>query len=165
MLRAGDKVSLSGPCGHGYPTEHGKIALVGGGAGVAPLYLAAKTLKKDSGTAVDLFLGFSGEEMLRREFKAVSDSLTVNVGGFITDSVRPSDYDAIFSCGPEIMMRALWKKCMAEKAEARVYVSLERRMACGVGACLGCTIRTASGRRRVCRDGPVFRAQEVFFDE
>lgn len=164
-LREGGKITLNGPYGHGYPAERGKIALVGGGAGVAPLYLAAKTLKKNPGTTVDLFLGFSGGEMLRREFRAVADSMTVNVGGFITDSLRPSDYDVIFACGPEIMMRVLWKKCRAEKADARVYVSLEKRMACGLGACLGCTIPTVSGRRRVCKDGPVFRAEEVFFDE
>jgi dihydroorotate dehydrogenase electron transfer subunit len=164
-LRPGDDLVLNGPYGNGYPQEHGKIALVGGGTGVAPLYFAAKALKKDPASTVDLFLGFSGEEMLHREFEAVGDSLTVNVGGFITDDIHPSEYDAIFSCGPEVMMRALWKKCKAEQARARVYVSMEQRMACGVGACLGCTIPTAAGRRRVCKDGPVFRAEEVFFHE
>ena len=164
-LREGDEIALTGPCGNGYPAERGKIALVGGGTGVAPLYLAARTLKKGPDNRADLFLGFSGEEVLRRAFEAAGDSLTVKIGGFITDSVRPADYDAVFCCGPEAMMRALWRKCRAENPAARVYVSLEERMACGVGACMGCTVRTASGNRRVCRDGPVFRAQEVFFDE
>lgn len=164
-LRKGDEITLNGPCGNGFPPERGKIALVGGGVGVAPLYLAAKTLKQDPDTTVDLFLGFSGEELLHREFEEVSDALTVNVGGFITDSIHPEEYDTILSCGPEIMMRVLWKKCRAEKSGARVYVSMESRMACGVGACLGCTVQTTAGRRRICKDGPVFRAEEVFFGE
>lgn len=164
-LREGDEIALNGPYGNGFPMERGKIALVGGGVGVAPLYLAAKVLKRNPGATVDLFLGFRREELLHRCFESAADSLTVNVGGFVTDSIHPAAYDVIMSCGPEIMMRVLWKKCRTEKAGARVYVSMESRMACGVGACLGCTVKTTRGRRRVCKDGPVFRAEEVFFDE
>lgn len=164
-LREGDEIVLNGPYGNGFPNGRGKIALVGGGAGVAPLYLAAKTLMENPGTETHLFLGYSGKELLHEEFARVSDALTVNVGGLITDCVDTRRYDMILSCGPEAMMRALWEKCRREKSAARVYVSLEHRMACGVGACLGCTVPTASGRRRVCKDGPVFAAEEVFFHE
>lgn len=162
-LREGDEITLNGPYGNGFPNESGKIALVGGGVGVAPLYLAAKTLKQSPGSTVDLFLGFSGEEVLREEFRAVADSVTVNVGGFVTDAVEPENYDVILSCGPEIMMRVLYKKCKGSRA--RVYACMESRMACGVGACLVCSCKTKAGNRRVCRDGPVFLAEEVFADE
>jgi len=81
--------------------------------------------------------------------------------GSVVDFLEPEKHSAVCACGPEPMMRAVAKKC----ADAGVpcFVSLERRMACGVGACLGCAVETAKGNRRCCADGPVFRAEEVFF--
>jgi dihydroorotate dehydrogenase electron transfer subunit len=160
-LRSGDSIAIQGPLGNGFPEARGRIALVGGGAGIAPLFLGAKQ-RKAAGCVVDMYLGFSGEAFLAEAYRAVADKLTVKTGGFITDDVDPSLYDRIFCCGPEAMMRALREKCRDAAAEDRLFVSLESRMACGVGACYGCSRKTASGNKKVCRDGPVFAAREVF---
>jgi dihydroorotate dehydrogenase electron transfer subunit len=173
-LRPGDSITVQGPLGKGFPmglgpAVAGRIAMVGGGAGIAPFYLGAKQCRA-AGCAVDLFLGFSGEPFLEAEYHAVANSVTVKRGGFITDEVDPSRYDRIFSCGPEPMMWALWEKCRAVGTGDRLFVSLESRMACGVGACYGCSRKTVSdgkgvsivGNKKVCKDGPVFPAAEVF---
>ena len=162
-LKSGDEITLDGPHGNGFPEVKGKVALVGGGVGIAPLYLTAKTLKKlDPDTTVDIYLGFSGEPILTDRYEQVADKVTVNVGGFVTDDIDPCQYDYIMTCGPEIMMKVLYKKCKDMKAAAPVYVSMENRMACGIGACLVCTCKTSNGNRRACKDGPVMLGNEVF---
>jgi dihydroorotate dehydrogenase electron transfer subunit len=196
-LREGDPITLQGPLGRGFPEAGGTVALVGGGAGIAPLYLAAKQLKAALGDAqdtsrgtagngaqggawggapgdaqgavhsgrcrVELFLGFSGAPFLTGPFEAAADRLTVKTGGFITDVVGdPGRYDRIFACGPEAMMEALFAKCEAAGAGDRLYVSLESRMACGTGACFVCSRKTRGGNKKVCKEGPVFPAREVF---
>lgn len=159
-LGPGDEITLDGPYGNGWPVLEGKIALVGGGVGIAPMFLAAKQL---GGAAdIDLYLGFSDSAVLQDEYRQVCRRLTVDVGGFITDRVNPMDYDHILACGPQIMMRILYKKCADQGAGERLWVSLENRMACGMGACLVCTCKTAGGNKKVCADGPVFPAREVF---
>lgn len=165
-LKAGEEIHLEGPLGNGFPQATGKVALVGGGVGVAPLYLAAKTLKTaDPETVVDLYLGFSDEALLVEDYEAAADHVTVNVGGFVTDDIDPRQYDTIMTCGPEIMMKVLYRKCAALQAPAPVYVSMENRMACGIGACLVCTCKTKSGNKRACKEGPVMSGSEVFGDE
>ena len=165
-LKAGDEITLDGPHGNGFPEVKGKIALVGGGVGIAPLYLTAKTLKKlDPDTKVDIYLGFSGQPILTDRYEAVADQVKVNVGGFVTDDIDPREYDFILTCGPEIMMKVLYRKCRDLKAKAPVYVSMENRMACGIGACLVCTCKTSKGNRRACKDGPVMLGNEVFDNE
>ena len=162
-LKAGDEITLDGPHGNGFPEVKGKIALVGGGVGIAPLYLTAKTLKKlDPDTKVDIYLGFSGQPILTDRYEAVADQVKVNVGGFVTDDIDPREYDFILTCGPEIMMKVLYRKCRDLKAKAPDYVSMENRMACGIGACLVCTCKTSKGNRRACKDGPVMLGNEVF---
>jgi dihydroorotate dehydrogenase electron transfer subunit len=163
-LKPSDSITVQGPMGKGFPGTAGRIAMVGGGAGIAPLYLAAKQYyaAQAVGTTVDLYLGFNGAAFLTEEYRNLSDRLIVNVGGLITDEIDPALYDSIFTCGPEIMMWALWKKCKAAGAGDRLFVSLESRMACGVGACYGCSRKTVNGNKKVCRDGPVFPAAEVF---
>ena len=162
-LKAGDEITLDGPHGNGFPEVKGKIALVGGGVGIAPLYLTAKTLKKlDPDTKVDIYLGFSGQPILTDRYEAVADQVKVNVGGFVTDDIDPREYDFILTCGPEVMMKVLYRKCRDLKAKAPVYVSMENRMACGIGACLVCTCKTSKGNRRACKDGPVMLGNEVF---
>lgn len=161
QCREGDSVETGRVLGNTFPIVSGRVAMVGGGVGIAPLYLAAKTLKaNDPGTTIDLFLGFSGEALLAEEFGAVSDRLTVQVGGFVTDAIDPKGYDCILTCGPEIMMRVLYDKC--RPSGTKLYASLESRMACGFGICLACSCGTAKGRRKICTDGPVFPAEEVF---
>lgn len=165
QLKAGDEITLDGPHGNGFPSVPGakKIALVGGGVGIAPLYLAAKTYKKENPDClVDIYLGFSGEPVLTQEYEAAADTVTVNVGGFVTDDINPNEYDAIMTCGPTVMMRVLYDKCVRCGAEAPLYVSMENRMACGIGACLVCSCKTSGGNRKVCKDGPVFSGSEVF---
>ena len=165
-LKAGDEITLDGPHGNGFPEVKGKVALVGGGVGIAPLFLAAKTYKAaDPEVQVDIYLGFSGEPILIEEYKAVADNVIVNVGGFVTDDINPCDYDAICTCGPGIMMKVLYEKCQKVGATAPLYVSMENRMACGIGACLVCTCKTSGGNKKVCKDGPVFLGSEVFGNE
>ena len=165
-LKPGDEIKVDGPHGNGFPDATGKIALVGGGVGVAPLYLTAKRLKAANPDAVvDMYLGFSGEPMLVDRYEAVADSVTVNVGGFVTDDIDPTKYDVIMTCGPEIMMKVLYKKCVLVGATAPLYVSMENRMACGIGACLVCTCKTSGGNKRACKDGPVMLGSEVFGNE
>lgn len=167
-LKEGDEIILDGPHGNGFPELEGKkkIALVGGGVGIAPLYLAADTYKKaDPSCQVDVYLGFSGAPILQEEYQAVADRVVVNVGGFVTDDIDPTAYDAIVTCGPGIMMKVLYEKCKTTGASAPLYVSMENRMACGIGACLVCTCKTAGGNKKVCKDGPVFLGSEVFENE
>lgn len=165
-LKPGDEIKVDGPHGNGFPDATGKIALVGGGVGVAPLYLTAKRLKAAKPDAVvDMYLGFSGEPMLVDRYEEIADSVTVNVGGFVTDDIDPTKYDVIMTCGPEIMMKVLYKKCVSVGATAPVYVSMENRMACGIGACLVCTCKTKGGNKRACKDGPVMLGSEVFGNE
>ena len=162
-LKAGEEIALQGPFGGSFPEVSGKIALIGGGVGIAPLYLAARQLKAASPNCrVDLYLGFSDQELLTDCYRRVADSVTVKVGGFITDAVEPSGYDCLMACGPEPMMLALYKKCKKIGAEEKLYISLEKRMACGVGACLACSCGTVDGNKKVCKDGPVFKAKAVF---
>ncbi|GHT83969.1 dihydroorotate dehydrogenase [Spirochaetia bacterium] len=163
-LKPGDPLTIQGPLGNGFPFDRGvtgRIAMVGGGAGIAPLYLGAKQYRA-GGSTVDLYLGFSGPAFLTEEYREIADRVTVNLGGRITDAIDPSGYDAVFACGPEIMMRVLWEKCKAAGVGDKLFVSLEARMACGVGACYGCSRKTAAGNKKVCKDGPVFPAGEVF---
>lgn len=165
QLKEGDEITLDGAHGNGFPSlaDKKRIALVGGGVGIAPLYLAAKTYKKENpDCTVDIYLGFSGTPVLTEEFETVCDRLKVNVGGFVTDDIDPNAYEAIVTCGPTIMMKVLYSKCVKCQAAAPLYVSMENRMACGIGACLVCSCRTANGNRKVCKDGPVFLGSEVF---
>lgn len=165
-LEAGDEISLEGPLGTGFPSVKGKIALVGGGVGIAPFYLVAKELKETyRDVKIDIYLGFSDEVILKDEFEKLCDKLTINVGGFITDEIDTREYDTIMTCGPEIMMKVLYDKCKKEGTKDKLYVSMENRMACGIGACLVCTCKTSKGNKRACKEGPVMLGKEVFDNE
>lgn len=160
-LERGDEFEIGSARGRGYPDLCGRIALVGGGTGIAPLLFAAATLKEGA-DSVDCYLGFSDEPILIDRYEAECSSVSVDVGGYITDKLDASRYDAVIACGPEPMMRAAWTKC--KQTGTRLIISLERKMACGFGVCLGCSVMTTSGRKRVCVDGPVFEASEIFAD-
>jgi dihydroorotate dehydrogenase electron transfer subunit len=164
QLTPGDKMTLFGPLGNGWGREGKRIALVGGGCGIAPLYYTAKVFGD-----VDAYLGFRDRPFWVDAFEAVSSRVVVSsesgeggVRGLITEAFRPDEYDACYACGPREMLNVLARKC--RKAGVPLWVSLEERMACGIGACLGCAVRTSDGIRRVCKDGPVFRAKEVVWD-
>lgn len=160
QLEVGDDVQVQGVHGNGFPEMTGKkIALVGGGIGVAPLYLTAKELKA-MGNQVDMYLGFNDEALLQEEYEKICDKLVINIGGYIVEDINPAEYEVIMTCGPHIMMQVLNDKVKGTGAE--LYVSMENRMGCGVGACLVCSCKTSGGNRKVCKDGPVFKAEEVF---
>ncbi len=164
-LRPGDRLSLLGPAGNGWDRVAGKVALVGGGMGLAPLLFTAKAF----GPPLDVFLGFRDWPFLVDAFPAYGaiQVTTERTRGFpgaalgrVTDVFRPRGYAAVYACGPRAMLEALHLLC--KDARVPLFVSLEERLACGIGACLGCTVFTSQGPVRLCREGPTFPAEEVF---
>ena len=142
--------------------------LVGGGLGVPPLYLLAKQLKAQ-GKRVTAVIGFNkaDEIILADEFRAICDEVlistvdgSVGVKGFVTDAVSTANpsYDFFYTCGPMVMM-----KSVCAQLDGPGEASLEERMGCGAGFCYGCSIQTKNGPRRVCKDGPVFKKEELLW--
>ena len=157
-LQVNDTIKLEGPYGNGYEKVEGKVALVGGGIGVAPLYLVAKNIEN-----CDAYLGFRNEPILIDKYNEVCNEVNIAVGDtFVTDIIDVEKYDYILTCGPTPMMEKLVK--MTEKTDTKLFVSLENHMACGVGACLVCTCKTKFGNKKTCKDGPVFRGEDVIFN-
>ena len=157
-LKVGDDIKLEGPYGKGYEKVEGKVALVGGGIGVAPLYLVAKNIEN-----CDAYLGFRKEAILEEEYKSVCNEVNIALGDtFVTDILDIEKYDYILTCGPTPMMEKLVK--MVEGTSTKIMVSLENHMACGVGACLVCTCKTKFGNKKTCKDGPVFWGEDVIFN-
>lgn len=168
-VKPGETVYLLGPQGNGFPMDlSGPIALVAGGVGTAPMIYTARKFK-EKGVRTDVFLGFQDAPYGVEELKAEANSVKVSsekgrVGtmGRVTDIFSPEGYEAVFCCGPTPMMEAVTKQC--EEAGVPVYLSLENKMACAVGTCLLCTCRTKDGKSlRTCKEGPVFRGEEVDF--
>ena len=117
--------------------------------------------KNNTAKSIDVYAGFRDEVYLIDEFKKYSDNVNVatNTGnygtkGFVTDILNTENYDTVLCCGPEIMMKKVIEMC--KETNTKVYVSMEKHMACGVGACLVCTCKTKDGNKRTCKDGPVF---------
>ena len=142
--------------------------LVGGGLGTPPLYSLAKELKA-GGKKVTAVLGFNSAEdmILAEDFRQVCDEVVVStvdgsygIKGFVTDAIdvlKPS-FDYFYTCGPMVMM-----KVVCGRLDAPGEASLEERMGCGAGFCYGCSILTKNGPRRVCKDGPVFRKEDIIW--
>lgn len=163
-LKSGEDITLHGPYGNGYPKVSGRIALVGGGLGTAPLLLTAKKLREEENIeTIDIYIGFREKVILEKEFKEYGDNVIFNIGGYITDDLDSSKYDYILTCGPEMMMEKIVDS--TRDKDTTVYVSIEERMACGVGACLVCTCRTEKGNKKTCKDGPVFLGEDVFYEK
>ncbi len=160
-LRTGDYLAVTGPFGNGFPALDADVTLIGGGIGIAPLYYYAREQKRlFPNRKLNIHLGFREESYFTEEFQELADEFSVNIGGFVTDDVN-FDRQAIYvTCGPGPMMQAVAKLCREHGKE--LYVSMEARMACGVGACLACTCKTAKGNKRVCKDGPVFKGEEIY---
>lgn len=168
-LKPGDKLKLLGPAGNGYPCDQieGKVAVVGGGVGIPPLCETAKTLQA-KGLSVDAYLGFRDALFAVEDFEPWCTDIFISTEkgeegyrGFVTDLLKPENYDVVITCGPEVMMRKVSSMCVEKGTTC--YCSLEHRMACGIGACLGCSIRTKNGMKRVCKDGPVFRSTDLLW--
>lgn len=159
-----DEIQVFGPLGNGFDMNilKGKIAIVGGGIGIAPLLYLAKKLGKNA----DVYLGYRDSVYIAEEFENYTDNLVIvtedgktGQKGFVTEYIKVENYDFIVTCGPEIMMNKIIAKCRDKNIKC--YVSLERRMACGLGACLGCTVETINGNKRACKDGPIFSSKEL----
>ena len=169
-MPAGEKLEVLTGLGRGFDPEacREEALLVGGGLGVPPLYLLAKELKA-RGKKVTAVLGFNkaDEIILASEFRNLCDEVmvstadgSVGVKGFVTDALKvlKPKYDYFYTCGPMVMMKAV---CTALKKSGEA--SLEERMGCGAGFCYGCSIQTKKGPRRVCKDGPVFKKEELIW--
>jgi dihydroorotate dehydrogenase electron transfer subunit len=172
-LESGAALDLIGPLGRGWrvPETARRVLLVAGGVGLAPLNMLLAPLAKRC--QVHLIAGAQSAERLmplegldgRIELTVTTDDGTAGHKGFTTDVAREllaqRDFDYIATCGPEPMQRTV--AALAREAGVACEVSLERRMACGVGACLSCVVATTAGNKRVCVDGPVFDSQEVIW--
>lgn len=159
-LLPGQEIEAQGPYGNGFPLNGGRAVLIGGGIGTAPMLQLAKELRaSDPARTIDVYLGFREEAYLEQAFEQYADSVTRNIGGYVVNDVDFSLDATYYACGPAPMLRTA--ASVAEQASASLFVSLEKHMACGVGACLGCTCQTEHGRKRVCKDGPVFDYREV----
>ena len=174
-LKAGDAVRLLGSVGNGFPLEKavGKRAvLMGGGIGVPPILELSKELPASSKIAVlgyrdnDLFLKEDFDKYI--EVKVATEDGSAGTRGNVLDVLRAEhiECDVIYACGPMPMLRAIKK--YAEEKNIEAFISLEERMACGVGACLGCVVKTKEkdhhsnvNNARICTEGPVFDAREV----
>ncbi len=172
-LKHGEKVELVGPLGNTFeaPADNKKlIAIVGGGIGVAPVAGFAETLPAGS---YDFFASFKSgcygiDHLQPATTYITTDDGSVGIHGMITaaftvDLLKKKNYAAVYACGPEPMLAYIQKTCA--EAGVQCYLSMEARMACGVGACLGCTIVTTEGNRRCCKDGPVFAGEKLIFPQ
>ncbi len=165
-MAAGEKLDILTGLGNGYDLSKStdNPVLIGGGAGVPPMYLLAKELIKE-GKKPSVVLGFNkkSEVFYEDEFKALGIETIVatadgsyGVKGFVTDAMKQLDYGYFFTCGPEPMLRAIY-----DNTTVSGQMSFEARMGCGFGACMGCTCETLYGNKRICKDGPVLLKEEV----
>jgi NAD(P)H-flavin reductase len=180
QMRIDEEAELIGPLGNCWEdflpkTAHGAtIALIGGGIGVAPLEALAAVLPRDS---FDFLAGFrtgfkNAEErntllgpaaLSSPQLIIATEDGSEGLKGRIPDFLNTAKYTAVYACGPEPMLKATAARC--KEAGLPCFISMERRMACGAGACLGCTVQTVHGNRRCCADGPIFPAEEIIFDK
>ena len=170
QMAEGTQLDVLTGLGNGFDVDHDceKPLVVGGGVGVPPLYRLTRDLIA-RGKDVTVVLGFNTESEIfyAEEFEALGAKVilatadgSVGVKGFVTDAIRESGVEAdyFYSCGPLPMLKAL-----CNSLEISGEVSLEERMGCGFGICMGCSIQTTKGAKRVCKDGPVFRKEEVIW--
>ncbi len=168
--RAGERVQVMGPLGNGFPLKGKKAILMGGGIGIPPMLELMKELDCER-TAV---LGYRDELFLNEEFApygnvyVATEDGSAGTKGNVLDAVRENgvEGDVIFACGPTPMLRAI--KAYAAEKNLECYISLEEKMACGIGACLACVCQSKEvdhhshvHNKRICKDGPVFAAEEV----
>ena len=154
--------------GNGYDlTKSGQSPLlIGGGAGVPPMYYLARKLVAEGKTpTVILGFGKADEVFFKEEFEALGLKVLVTtvdgsfgIKGFVTDAMVGLDYTYFYTCGPEPMLKAVY-----DKTETSGQFSFEERMGCGFGACMGCTCKTKYGNKRICRDGPVLEKEEIIW--
>jgi NAD(P)H-flavin reductase len=185
-MKLGEEAELTGPLGNCWEEflppfgKPGNIALIGGGVGIAPLLAFVQELSSIAALEIsprifDLYAGFKTSFLTDEKAKArffgpalqgpneliiATEDGSEGFKGRVPDFLEPAKYSAVYACGPEAMLRAVAERCRTVAVPC--YISMERRMACGVGACLGCTVETAKGNRRCCADGPIFPAEEIW---
>ena len=156
--------------GNGYDTSvsGSNPVLLGGGVGVPPLYMLAKKLIAE-GKKVSVILGFNTESEIfyEEEFKKLGCDVKVTtvdgsygIKGFVTDALADIDYTYFYTCGPEPMLKAIYKASNTSGQR-----SFEERMGCGFGACMGCSCKTVTGYKRICKDGPVLVKEEILWEK
>jgi dihydroorotate dehydrogenase electron transfer subunit len=145
-----------------------KPVLLGGGVGVPPMYLLARQLM-GQGKNVRVILGFNtkSEVFYEDAFKKLGCDVTVTtvdgsygLKGFVTDALKTVDYTYFYTCGPEPMLKAVYKASATSGQ-----MSFEKRMGCGFGACMGCSCKTITGYKRICKEGPVMRKEEILWED
>lgn len=169
-LTEGDEIEILGPLGNGFPLKEKKAFLIGGGIGIPPMLELAKQLHAEK----QIVVGYRDELFLTEELSAngevyvATEDGSAGTKGNVLDAIRENGLtaDIIYACGPTPMLRAL--KTYAEENNIECYISMEERMACGIGACLACVCKskekdhhTNVHNKRICKDGPVFLATEV----
>jgi len=176
--REGEERSVLGPLGTSWPApaDAKRVLLIGGGIGTAPLAMLAQHFWADHSVQVtmiqaaqtaDRLVARDLFEPLVNQWLCATDDGSAGAKGLITEPLaqllETERFDVAYVCGPEVMQVPVVKLCEAHKL--RCYVSLERRMACGIGACLGCVVNTTAGQQKVCQVGPIFDAKEVCWDD
>ena len=169
QMRPGQTLQVLTGLGNGYDLRLAgeRPLLIGGGVGVPPLYLLARRLR-EAGKPVYVILGFNtaAEAFYADRFLALgcTVSLTTVDGslgqrGFVTAAI-PADYTHVYTCGPEPMLKAVYRSIRTGGS-----FSFEKRMGCGFGACMGCSCRTITGYKRICREGPVLQKEEILWED
>ena len=169
-MEEGEKVDILTGLGNGYDMSFSgdRPVLLGGGVGVPPMYLLAKELIKQ-GKKVSVILGFNtkSEIFYEEEFKKLGGDVTVTTvdgsygtKGFVTTALETVDYTYFYTCGPEPMLKAVYKASATSGQ-----MSFEKRMGCGFGACMGCSCKTITGYKRICKEGPVMKKEEILWED
>lgn len=175
-LRAENLIEIMGPLGNGFTQKPGRAVLIGGGIGIPPMLQLAKELSENQAEDIQIILGYRDETFLDEEFTAygkvyyASEDGRHGIKGTVMDALKEYGVngDTIYACGPTPMLRAVQAYALEQKLEAQL--SLEEKMACGIGACLACVCNsketdhhTNVKNKRICKEGPVFYAGEVEF--
>jgi len=169
-LRSGAALDVLTGLGNGFDlSDAGESPLlIGGGVGTPPMYRLCRELIA-AGKTPTVILGFNTREEIfyEEEFMALGARLILatadgsrGVKGFVTDAMVGLDYTYFYCCGPEAMLKAVWRA-----AKTSGQLSFEERMGCGFGACMGCSCKTITGYKRICKDGPVLRKEEILWDD
>jgi dihydroorotate dehydrogenase electron transfer subunit len=168
----GRVVQLLGPCGNGFPELGAPACLVGGGIGIPPLHFLASESTQPllallgARTADDIVLADAMANLPTTSVRLASDDGSIGHHGVVTDLLEESlraERRTVVACGPLPMLAAVARTCRAHDVE--LFACLEAYMGCGIGICMGCVVPTTRGYERVCREGPVFRGEDILWDE
>ena len=169
-MTAGTELSLLTGLGNGYNVAKAgdRPLLIGGGAGVPPMYRLCRELVA-AGKRVSVILGFGAKDEVfyEEKFKALGADVYVTtvsgdygIRGFVTDAMDKVDYTYFYTCGPEPMLKAVFQKSVSSGE-----FSFEERMGCGFGACMGCSCKTVTGNKRICKEGPVLAKEDILWEK